>query len=87
MVETKDAFIGSWRLMPEKSQFDPNHQPTGATMRFERDAAGYRMTAEGVCGGKKVVEQPQVLVLDGEEHSPPGMPDVRVVASCPSTLR
>jgi hypothetical protein len=83
MQTIKDPFAGTWKLMPSESQFDPNHQPTEATMRFERDTSGYRMTAEGMCEGKRVVEQPQVLVLDGEEHSVPNAPSVRVVASCP----
>jgi|SRR5687768_12380194 hypothetical protein len=83
MQSVKDLFSGTWKLVPSESQFDANHQPTEATMRFERDASGYRMTAEGMCEGKKVAEQPQVLVLDGEEHSVPNAPAVRVVASCP----
>ena len=83
MIDVKDAFIGTWRLVPEESKFDANHQPTEATMRFEHDTAGYRMTAEGMCNGKKVAEQPQVIILDGEEHSVPGAPTVRAVGSRP----
>jgi hypothetical protein len=83
MLNVKDAFIGTWKLVPEKSKFDANHQPTEATLRFEHEIAGYRMTAEGMCDGKKVVEQPQMIILDGEEHLVPGAPSVRAVASRP----
>ena len=55
-------------------------------MRFERDPTGYRMTAEGVCEGRKVIEQPQVIILDGEEHPASGAQNVRVLASCPDEL-
>ncbi len=35
-----DPFIGTWKLNPGKSQFDPNHRPSEATMRWELDADG-----------------------------------------------
>jgi len=43
-------FDGTWKLNPEKSQFDPNHRPQNATMRWERTSDGYAMTAEGIAG-------------------------------------
>jgi len=45
-----DPFDGTWKLDPEKSQFDHNHRPSNATMRWECTADGYTMTAEGVAG-------------------------------------
>ena len=33
-TEMQDALSGTWKLIPEKSNFDPNHRPLAATMVF-----------------------------------------------------
>jgi hypothetical protein len=67
----------------ERSNFDPNHRPSEATLRFEREAGGYLMLAEGVCDGKRVEEQPQRFVPDGVERPVPGAPEYLAVATQP----
>lgn len=52
-------------------------------MRFEREAEGYLMRAEGVCDGNHVEEQPQRFVFDGKEHPIPGAPGVTAVSTRP----
>ena len=83
MASDKDFFSGSWKLNPQKSNFDPNHRPTGGTMRFERTPEGYIMRAEGVCDGKRVEELPQKFILDGLEREVPGAPGVTGIATLP----
>jgi len=83
MSDRKDPFSGAWRMNHEKSNFDPNHRPSEATMRFEPESAGYLMRAEGVCDGKLVQERPQRFVLDGREHSIPEAPQVSVISTQP----
>jgi hypothetical protein len=81
---TQDLFSGTWILNPAKSAFDPNHRPTQATMRFERNPEGYRMTASGTKeDGQHVEERPQTIVLDGKEHEIPGVPNAVAIAHSP----
>jgi hypothetical protein len=73
----------------ERSDFDPNHRPSEATLRFEREGGGYLMLAEGVCDGKRVEEQPQRFVPDGVERPAPGAPEYLATATQPdgNTIR
>ena len=82
-----DPFIGTWTLNPAKSQFDVNHRPSEATMRWELDADGaYVMNAEGTNDkGERVVERPQRLVPDGQPYSVPDFPGLRAITSRPQT--
>ena len=80
-----DPFIGTWKLNPGKSQFDPNHRPSAATMRWELDADGtYVMKAEGLNSkGERVVERPQRLIPDGQPYPVPDFPGLQAVTSRP----
>jgi hypothetical protein len=82
-MSREDPFGGAWKLNSEKSRFDPNHRPTGGTMRWERTSDGYRMRAEGICDGRVVEERPQTFILDGQEHSGADAPGVTAVFSRP----
>ena len=31
-------FVGTWKLNPDRSEFDPNHRPSQATMTLELEA-------------------------------------------------
>jgi hypothetical protein len=76
-------------MNPARSNFDPNHRPSEATLRFEQEEGGYLMLAEGVCDGKKVAEQPQRFMPDGVERPVPGAPEFVMVATKPdpNTIR
>lgn len=80
-----DPFVGTWKLNPEKSEFDPNHRPTGGTLLFELDAQGhYLMKAEGTnAKGEKVAERPAEFIPDGKEYPIPGLPGLTVVSTRP----
>jgi hypothetical protein len=80
-----DPFLGTWKLNPEKSQFDPNHRPTGATMRWQLQADGsYLMEAEGTdARGQKVTERPQTLVPDGQGYPVPDFPGLKTFTTRP----
>jgi hypothetical protein len=86
MSHASDPFVGAWKLVPEKSQFDPNHRPSEATMVFEIESDGhYVMKAEGVNGqGQKVSEKPQHFIADGQEHPVPDYPQLIAVATRPA---
>ena len=84
MRNADDPFSGTWKLNPEKSDFDPNHRPSTATMRWERTDQGYRMIAEGIgSDGRVVKENPQIFILDGEERPVSGAPEYTAVATSP----
>ena len=89
MPNLPDPFSGTWKLNLQQSNFDPNHRPSEATMRFDLEPEGYLMRAEGVCNGNAVVEHPQRFILDGKEHPAPGAPEVTVLSTRPepNTLR
>ena len=40
----QDPFVGTWKLNPERCEFDPNHRPTSGTLVFTRDAQGLAIT-------------------------------------------
>lgn len=78
-----DPFVGTWKLNPANSQFDPNHRPSAATMVFELDPQGrYLMQAEGLdAQGRKVAERPQTLIPDGKPYPFPDFPGLTAIAS------
>lgn len=89
MKHSGDPFTGNWALNREKSNFDPNHRPRVATMRWERTVDGYHMRAEGQKDDGQVVVDQTSFVLDGREHP---IPAARGFTACseqpdPHTIR
>lgn len=86
----QDPFVGTWRLNPGSSTFDPNHRPREGTMRWQLDADGhYLLTAEGTNEkGEKCTERPQRFIPDGEAHPVPDFPGLSLVTSrlAPNTI-
>ena len=79
-----DVFTGTWELNPQRSEFDPNHQPRQATIVFAKDGDAYLLTAQGLnAKGEPVVENAQRLVPDGKPYPVPGL--AGLMATC--TLR
>jgi hypothetical protein len=78
-----DPFIGTWTLNPGQSQFDPNHRPGEATMRWELEAdGGYLMLAEGIdAKGQRRSEKPQKLFPDGKPYDIESQPGLSCVTS------
>jgi hypothetical protein len=76
------VLAGSWRLNPEKSEFDVYHRPRAGTLTFELDQQGhYLMQAEGVDEkGEKCAERPVKLILDGKQHPVPDFPGLTAVS-------
>jgi hypothetical protein len=81
----QDLLIGTWKLNPDKSQFDANHRPSSGTMILELTAEGYyALTAEGVNErGEKCTERPTKLVPDGKEHPVPDFPGLTSIVTRP----
>ena len=84
MAQHSDAFVGTWKLNPANSDFDPNHRPTDAVMVWDRQADGsYTMTAEGTVNGKKCAEKPQRFTVDARAYPLPDFPGLHVAALRP----
>jgi hypothetical protein len=84
-MDSKDFFSGTWKLNSEKSNFDANHRPSSATMRWERNSEGYLMTAEGTkANGQVVHEKPLLFILDGKEHPMPDAAGFTAVTTQPA---
>ena len=81
-----DPFVGTWTLNPAKSEFDPNHRPSEATMHWEFGGDEiYVMKAEGVNQkGERVAEQPATLVLDGRPCPVPNFPGLSAITTRPN---
>ena len=80
-----DRFVGSWELNRPESQFDQNHKPSRATMRWQLEPDGaYLMSAEGQNEkGEPCVEKPQRLVPDGRPYPVDNLPGLECVTSRP----
>ena len=48
VAQTPDPHIGSWKLNPAKSKYDPGPAPKSGTTKWEMVAAGIKVTAEDV---------------------------------------
>ena len=84
-MNREDPFSGTWKLNAEKSKFDTNHRPSGATMCWERTREGYQMRAEGTMSdGQVVQERPATFILDGKNHPVQDVPGCTAVASRPT---
>ena len=80
-----DVFAGTWELNPQRSAFDPNHQPRQATLVFEVDGNAYVMKAQGINGkGEPVTENTQRLIPDGQAHAVPGFAGLTAVCARPN---
>jgi hypothetical protein len=81
----QDQLIGTWKLNPQKSEFDANHRPAAGTMVFELTGEGhYLLTAEGISQkGEKVKERPARMIPDGKEHPVPDFPGLITVTTRP----
>ena len=80
-----DPFVGTWKLNPARSNFDPNHRPAEATMTWALNTDGtYLMIAKGKNDkGEPVAERPQTLVPDGLPHPVPDFPGLVSITSRP----
>lgn len=78
-----DPFVGTWKLNPERSQFDANHRPRGGTMRWQIEAdGGYLLLAEGIDErGQPCAEKPQKLVPDGKAYPVENFPGLAAITS------
>jgi hypothetical protein len=84
-MKREDPFGGAWKLNADKSQFDPNHRPSSATMHWERTPEGYKMTAEGIMGNGAVVQEtPATFILDGKDHPMLDAPGFTAIMSRPA---
>jgi hypothetical protein len=77
----QDPFVGTWKLNPGRSQFDPNHRPTSATMRWQLEGdGGYLLLAEGTNErGEPCAEKPQKLFPDGRPYPVDGLPGLNCI--------
>ena len=81
----QDRLIGTWKLNPDKSEFDANHRPSEGTMVLEVTPEGhYVLTAEGMTEkGEKCRERPTKLNPDGKEHPVPEFPGLISIVTRP----
>src|SRR5581483_5308538 len=82
--QLEDPFVGIWKMNPAKSELDPNHRAAAATMHWQKEAGGYRMSVEGMnARGQVIREAPQRFIPDGNEHSVAGAQGVISIVTRP----
>ncbi len=90
-MNSTDVFVGTWKLNPDRSEFDPNHRPSQATMTLELEAEKqYVMRAEGLnAKGEPVAERPQWMIPDDRPYPVPDSPGLTAVSTLvePRTLQ
>ena len=80
----QDPLTGTWKLNPARSEFDPNHRLSAATMALELTPEGhYTLTAKGVTEKGEKSEKPTKLIPDGKEHPVPDFPDLTSIVTRP----
>lgn len=91
MTTATDPFVGTWKLNTTRSEFDPNHRPSEATMSWAREPDGhYLMQAAGIdAKGEKVAERPQRFIPDDKGYPVPDFPGLTSVSTrpAPNTIR
>ena len=80
-----DPFVGTWTLNAARSEFDPNHRPTQATMTWQRHGdGGYLLLAEGRDEkGAACAEKPQQLFPDGTPYGVENFPGLHCITTRP----
>ena len=78
-----DPFVGTWKLNPERSEFDENHRPRGGTMRWQIEPdGGYLLRAEGIDQrGQPCAEKPQKLFPDGKAYPVENFPGLSSITN------
>ncbi len=70
-----DPIAGSWKANLEKSQRDPNHKFSQASLRIEVEGGKVRLAIEGVNQAGKAVSSTQEFIADGKERPAQGAPE------------
>lgn len=68
-----DPFLGSWKLIPEKSKFVPGPAMQSMTMNWsEESEKSFRIRSSGLTADGKQMRESYTAIYDGVERKKPG---------------
>jgi hypothetical protein len=74
-TQSKDPWIGTWKVNLEKSTYSPGPPPTAAaTVKIEPSAGGIRTTIDGTDAAGKPTHTETVASFDGKDYPVKGAP-------------
>ena len=80
-VAADDPFVGTWKLNPAKSKFDPGPAPKGQTLKVDVQDNGFRWTFDTVGADGKAMHMEWLGKYDGKDYSQAGNKDADTVAT------
>jgi len=66
-AQTKDPFVGSWRLDTAKSKYSPGPMPKSQTTTYEASGPGYRVSVKSEPASGAAQQWSYTTALDGKE--------------------
>lgn len=76
-----DPWLGTWRLNPAKSTFNPGPGPRALTTTYEGVPGGYRVIADFTDAQGRQGRSEWPIIFDGRRHRVTGNPQTDEVAS------
>jgi hypothetical protein len=67
-----DPFLGTWKLNPTKSKFEPGPAPRSLTVNWANDSDGIKVRSEGVRADGRPMQESYGAIYDGKERKKPG---------------
>jgi hypothetical protein len=62
-----DPFLGTWKLVPDKSRYNPGPAPKSLTTKYEPSEGAYKMSADGMDGTGREISMQYEAKFDGKE--------------------
>ena len=66
-AQTKDPFVGSWRLDTAKSKYSPGPMPKSQTTTYEASGPGYRVSVKSEPASGAAQQWSYTTALDGKD--------------------
>lgn len=79
-AQEKDPGIGSWKMNPAKSRFNPGPPPKSVVTRFEADGKGLKNTSDIVNAAGQSTSSVYTANFDGKDYPMQGSPTVDTVS-------
>jgi len=68
MLAANDAFVGAWKINPDKSKFAPGTVTKDETVIFEKVGDQWKRTATGTDPDGKPIKDNSTVAWDGKDH-------------------
>jgi hypothetical protein len=80
MASAADTEVGTWKLNPAKSKYDPGPGPKSSTVKIEAQGDGIKYTSDGVDAEGNSVHVEFSAKYDGKDNPVTGSPTADTIA-------